>query len=343
MLSHCYFNPYESHKFLQKIMKRELFSMKIKIASFVLFFAGTLFVVLLYAKDGYSYPNYCPGGTANCTTCHGVGYCTQCPSDPACSTPPPSCTDNDGDNFAVGGGNCGLSDCNDNDATINPAADEVCDDGIDNNCNGSIDEGCNVQVTCADGTVLIIKKIKYRKGRLLVKGRAAEGATITVTDAGTVTILADGIGTKGTQGAWNTVISNLQDAPEMITVSSSSGCDVTFNKVLLEKFNYNESTASCAGDELSLEKMKYTQGKLLVKGRATQGNTVTVTDDNSSEIIAEGLETRGKRGNWKTVIKKLIPGPSALMVESSDGCSALLEKGDTFGQQKVIYKEAVQP
>ena len=33
-------------------------------------------------------------------------------------------------------------DCNDNDATINPGADEVCDDGKDNNCNGTIDEGC---------------------------------------------------------------------------------------------------------------------------------------------------------------------------------------------------------
>ncbi|MDP8257437.1 MAG: C25 family cysteine peptidase [Candidatus Alcyoniella australis] len=33
-------------------------------------------------------------------------------------------------------------DCDDGDAAINPDADEVCDDGVDNNCNGEIDEGC---------------------------------------------------------------------------------------------------------------------------------------------------------------------------------------------------------
>ena len=33
-------------------------------------------------------------------------------------------------------------DCNDDAPTINPSAQEVCGDNIDNNCNGEIDEGC---------------------------------------------------------------------------------------------------------------------------------------------------------------------------------------------------------
>lgn len=44
--------------------------------------------------------------------------------------------DNDGDGF-----NSSV-DCNDNDASINANAAELCD-GIDNNCNGIVDEGCN--------------------------------------------------------------------------------------------------------------------------------------------------------------------------------------------------------
>ncbi len=40
--------------------------------------------------------------------------------------------DNDGDGFTENQG-----DCNDNDSTIYPGADEICDDGIDQDCNGS--------------------------------------------------------------------------------------------------------------------------------------------------------------------------------------------------------------
>jgi hypothetical protein len=39
------------------------------------------------------------------------------------------CTDNDGDGYAVEGGNCGEIDCDDTDADVNPGAAEMCDDG----------------------------------------------------------------------------------------------------------------------------------------------------------------------------------------------------------------------
>lgn len=52
---------------------------------------------------------------------------------------PTNCTDQDADGYSSSGGACGPMDCNDNDATVNPGALEICNDGSDNNCNGQID------------------------------------------------------------------------------------------------------------------------------------------------------------------------------------------------------------
>jgi len=60
----------------------------------------------------------------------------------------PTCTDNDGDGYALEGGQCGPVDCNDNDSSINPGATESCTDGVDNNCNGKIDAADPAAVSC---------------------------------------------------------------------------------------------------------------------------------------------------------------------------------------------------
>jgi hypothetical protein len=62
-----------------------------------------------------------------------------------------TCTDIDGDTYAIEGGPCGLVDCDDNDEFVNPGATEVCD-GVDNNCDSNIDEGVtNTYYADSDG------------------------------------------------------------------------------------------------------------------------------------------------------------------------------------------------
>jgi len=51
-----------------------------------------------------------------------------------------ACPDLDGDGFTDI--NCGGEDCNDNDSSIFPGAEDLCDDGIDQDCDNAADDGC---------------------------------------------------------------------------------------------------------------------------------------------------------------------------------------------------------
>lgn len=99
-----------------------------------------------------------PGASENCSD--GVdndGNGLVDAADPNAVNCAVACTDLDGDGYSADGGECGPVDCNDENADINPGAQEVCSDGIDNNCNAVVDNadanavGCPVSCTDADG------------------------------------------------------------------------------------------------------------------------------------------------------------------------------------------------
>lgn len=90
-----------------------------------------------------------PGAAENCTdgidnNCNGR-VDTQDENAIGCSL---DCTDDDGDSYSPDGGTCGQTDCNDNNASVNPRAFESCDDGLDNDCNGQTD--CNDNACSGD-------------------------------------------------------------------------------------------------------------------------------------------------------------------------------------------------
>lgn len=130
-----------------------------------------------------------------------------------------ACPDVDGDGFldAV----CGGNDCDDTDAAVNPGAEEVCGNSVDNNCNGVSDETCS---TCPDGTLLVIRDMDYADGRLKVRGYANIRTTISIADAGTGKILASGIRVRG--GKWSVEIRKAPRNLETIRVITADGCFV---------------------------------------------------------------------------------------------------------------------
>ncbi|MDH3327618.1 MAG: MopE-related protein [Desulfobulbaceae bacterium] len=96
-----------------------------------------------YDKDGYNSKRDCndndPAIYPRAEEICGDGIDQNCDgNDEPCTV---TCTDSDGDGFAVEGGDCGPADCNESDISAYPGAPEICGDGIDQNCDG-VDEPC---------------------------------------------------------------------------------------------------------------------------------------------------------------------------------------------------------
>jgi hypothetical protein len=107
-------------------------------------------------------PNINPGAEEDCTDlidndCDNL-IDAQDPDAVGC---PPICTDDDGDTYNVETQDCGVVDCNDSDASINPGAVEDCTDYIDNDCDNNTDcddsectgdPACQSSGNCSDYT-----------------------------------------------------------------------------------------------------------------------------------------------------------------------------------------------
>jgi hypothetical protein len=74
-------------------------------------------------------------------------------------------------------------DCNDTDPTTNPAAQEQCDDGVDNDCDGQIDEGCGPAPpppsSCDNDTETAIRAAREYQQTTRIVGRSCAGNRAT--------------------------------------------------------------------------------------------------------------------------------------------------------------------
>jgi uncharacterized protein (TIGR02145 family) len=78
--------------------------------------------------------------------------------------------DMDDDGYFNGQNSCTAIDCDDNNAFINPASQEICSNGIDDDCDGSIDEGGCIPVVTICDQVWMQKNLDvttYRNGDII--------------------------------------------------------------------------------------------------------------------------------------------------------------------------------
>lgn len=265
-------------------------------------------------------------------------------ADPNAVGCPPVIIDNDGDGFTVTDG-----DCDDTDATVNPGAVELCNDGIDNNCNSLVDtqdptavdcpsctdndgdtyatEGGNCgQVDCDDTDASINPGGEEFCGDSIdndCDGQVDEGCNANCPDV-------DGDGYLDAACGGN----DCNDTDSSINPGAAEVCgdgvDSNCNG------NSDEECRTCPdGTILIIKEMEYNQGdaKLTIKGRANYQTTITITNTDTGDILADRI--RAREGKWNTTIKGLDDSLVTIRITTAEGCYTdrnLHNRGDNDNQ-----------
>ncbi|MCB2183749.1 MAG: putative metal-binding motif-containing protein [Desulfobulbaceae bacterium] len=337
-----------------------------------------------------------PSAAENCTDgidndCDGLIDA----ADPDAVGCPPVCTDVDGDGFAIEGGACGQTDCNDGDSTVNPSAAEICDDGVDNNCDGMIDENCVTQPTCtdSDGDGFALEggecgAVDCDDTDSSVNPDAAENCTdgidnncnglvdaVDDTAVNCPPICSDADGDDyalegGVCGPVDCDDNDIDVNPGAVEICDDGidndcdelideGCDTTctdldgdgFTDAACGGTDCNDSDSAinpgasevcgngvdenCNGENddvcvtcpeggvliIKKAEYKFEAGKLEVKGRSNINTLITVVDAETGNVLAEDVKVKG--GKWKVKIKRLNANDAPVIVEAinSEGCS----------------------
>lgn len=328
-----------------------IFSSLILLAGLLL--AGTAMGFSSFGSDVNTFCNQTQPFTGDCTLCHTTGskgdptpakdaylandLCFFCGSEPQCQTGP-TCTDLDQDGFFAEGTACGTAaDCDDNNPAINPGAAENCSDGIDNNCNGLTDAqdpaavGCPAQCTDADQDGFNVdgtagcgpqdcndQDAAVSPGAAEVcgdnidndcDGQVDEGCSSSCPDAD-----ADGFTDAACGGT------DCDDADPLVNPGMKdlcgNGIDENCNGL------QDDVCAACPGGGafiVSKAKYNFKKGRLKVKGKATVGSSVIISDAETGQLLAADVPV--KEGEWKARID-LDEAPARIHAESDAGCSA---------------------
>jgi hypothetical protein len=159
---------------------------------------GTLTSFYIAPNTGFSFQGVSANSATLASGANTVEFTT-----PNCVA---QCTDADGDQYNLAGAGCGLVDCNDGNAGINPSAAEIRLDGIDQNCNGY------------DLTITITKAQWSRtRKRLTVEATSSYNASAALQLNGYSAMTYN-----STTMAWSKIV-NISANPGTVTVSGPEG------------------------------------------------------------------------------------------------------------------------
>ena len=182
--------------------------------------------------------------------------------------------DNDGYNSVASGG----TDCNDNNASINPGATDICGDSIDQDCSGS-DLSCPVPITPEAGQPIIES----------VSGSLVDGQTLTISGSG-----------FGSQGPNVDIFDNFE--------GGTNGQQIQLNSATVGSWSHMQASGSSPGVYYS--NSSAVSGNLSFRANDDKGaNNVSKSFPATTEVFAtwwirhEGTNWPGEPGviNWKTV------------------------------------------
>lgn len=251
----------------------------------------------------------------------------------------PICTDNDGDSYAVEGGECGLVDCDDTDADVNPGAVEDCTDSIDNNCNGLVDtldetaENCPLACTdtdmdnyAVDGGICgpidcndIDDAVSPGSEEICDDG--IDNDCDGTVDEGCDPACPDDDGDGFLDAACGGTDCNDTDAGMNPAIAEMCGNGIDENC----NGSSDDECLSCPdGGLLIIKKTKYDfeKKRLYVKGKSHVNTVITLTNPLTGDVLAENINVKG--GKWRVKVRNLAhsDAPETVEAMNSDGCYA---------------------
>ncbi|MBI4837929.1 MAG: hypothetical protein HY806_02055 [Nitrospirae bacterium] len=222
-----------------------------------------------------------------------------------------SCTDNDHDGYYAEGGACGPVDCDDNNSSVFPGANDSQCDGIDNNCDGIPDEGyVPTTTTCGIGAC-------QASGQLICQN----GSTVDTCTPGTP-------GTEGPFG--NSTCSDAIDNDcDGLTDSADSNCQAVD---LVETSVSNPPATAIIGSSFQVSDTVKNQGNIasgasttryyLSLDRRKSASDTRLTPGRAVPALNAGATSRGRKN---VTIPTTTPAGTYYLLACADDTNTVSE------------------